>query len=112
MARQVFSNLSTHKNRPLTKCLFALFGCGGVTRDVFDVTVYRHSLQCLRCSHRQCRGSLQARAHLVLCLLFIPPDGEVAAFKGEVDHLDNCDRRRAHPEADTVAEILDDLRLL
>ena len=49
---------------------------------------------------------------LVLGLLFIPPDGEVAALKGEVNHLDDCDRRRAHPEADTAAEVRDKLRLL
>ena len=47
-----------------------------------------------------------------LCLPFIPPDGEVAALKSEVDHLDDSDRRRAHPETDTTAEIWDDLRLL
>ena len=56
--------------------------------------------------------SRSALSLLVLGLLFIPPDGEVAALKGEVDHLDDCDRRRAHPEADTAAEIWNDLRLL
>ena len=28
------------KKKPLTKCQFALFGCGGVTRDVLDAIIW------------------------------------------------------------------------
>ena len=80
--------------------------------DGFDA-IYPHSFQCLRRSHRQCHLNLQCT--VVSCAFYLPfilPDGEVPAFKGEVDHLDDCDRRRAHPEADTAAEIRDELCLL
>ena len=101
------------KKKPLTKCQFALLGCGGVTRDVFDAMIQTDiHFNVYAAVNVSAAVGFSALSLFVWPFLCLPPDGEVAALKGEVDHLDDCDRRRAHPEADTTVKIKGKLRIL